>query len=134
MRISPTTRRLAWAPAAAALVAFSLTGCSGDASLNDAGKAISRVKTCAELVKLSAGQADTVRKDANDPEQAAKDLRQAASDVRAKAGQVDDAALKSAIDDYVAQLRAVARDADQGRSVDTTKLRKAATALANACS
>jgi hypothetical protein len=133
MSPSPIARRLAWVPAGAALLALSLTGCSSD-SLKDADNAISRVRTCAELVKLSAGQADDIRRDADDPQQAAKDLRAAAAAVREKAAGVDDQALKAAIDDYVAQLRRVADDAQQGRAVDTTRLRKAATALANACS
>lgn len=120
--------RLLLLPAAATLVAVSLTGCS-----DTGGVSVSRVKACADIVKTSASRLGEISANRNDPAKAAEIARSAAQELRTKAAQADDPQVRRAVAQYVRDLRGVARQAQQTGSIDADAVKRATTALAGAC-
>ena len=113
--------------AAIVLTAVPLAGCEA------ANDAISAKDACADLVEMSLSELRAVQEGINNPERVERAYRDMAERFRAKAGEVDDAEVRRAAQQYAAKLQRLAEAVASGKRVDVDELVDANRRLAEAC-
>lgn len=126
---SSAKTRLRAVSATAVLLGVTLTGCS-----EETDRFISNAKTCADLVRTSAGNLDDIQRELDNPRRLERTLRNAASELESEAREVDEADARRAVDELVTSMRGLAERAQRGERIELGDLRDANRALVNACS